>query len=130
MKLKDLVAEITPEDDRRIEKRMAVASKIYMALKSKGITQKELATRMKKTESEISECVSGERNMTIDTLSDFEEALGINLLNANSENTKIIPTISVLRVHLSVKNTCQIANSIRYNMQSLKNNNHGDKLLS
>ena len=55
---------------------------------------------MGKTESEISEWISGERNMTIDTLSDFENALGISLLNIHSERTQRIPSQTVINVHV------------------------------
>ena len=131
MKLADVVAKITPDDDRRMEKRMAVATKIYNSLKSQGMAQKTLANKMGKTESEISEWISGERNMTIDTLSDFENALGISLLNIHSERTQRIPSQTVINVHVGNSSTCHITNRLGYNNPIImKKNHHGNKLLS
>ena len=64
----------------RTRNKMMVAARIADALKVKGITQKQMAVLMGKTESEISEWLSGNRNLTIDTLTDIEEFLNIRLL--------------------------------------------------
>ena len=65
----------------RTKARMLVAAKIAEAAQNKGLTQKKLAALVNKTESEVSEYLSGERNMTIDAIADFEYALGITILN-------------------------------------------------
>ncbi len=65
----------------RTRARMLVAAKIAEAAQNKGLTQKKLAAFVNKTESEVSEYLSGERNMTIDAIADFEYALGITILN-------------------------------------------------
>ena len=49
------------------------------ALKAKGISQKRLAEMTGRSESEVSEWLSGDRNFTIDTLSDISQYLGAEL---------------------------------------------------
>ena len=66
---------------------MLVANKIADALKAKGISQKRFAKMTGKSESEVSEWLSGDRNFTIDTLSDIQKFLGIDLLNTSSMRT-------------------------------------------
>ena len=72
---------------RRTRDRMLVANKIADALKAKGISQKKFSEMTGRSESEISEWLSGDRNFTIDTLSDIKKYLGIDLLNTSSMRT-------------------------------------------
>ncbi len=78
--LGEMLAKMDEKSLARTRNKMMVAARIADALKVKGITQKQMATLMGKTESEISEWLSGNRNLTIDTLTDIEEFLGIQLL--------------------------------------------------
>lgn len=66
---------------RRTRDRMLVAVKIADTLQAKGISQKKFAQMTGRSESEISEWLSGDRNFTIDTLSDIKKYLGLDLLN-------------------------------------------------
>ena len=72
---------------RRTRDRMLVANRIADALKAKGISQKKFSEMTGRSESEISEWLSGDRNFTIDTLSDIKKYLGIDLLNTASMRT-------------------------------------------
>ena len=72
---------------RRTRDRMLVAIKIADALKAKGISQKKFAEMTGRSESEISEWLSGDRNFTIDTLSDIKKYLGLDLLNISTMRT-------------------------------------------
>lgn len=72
---------------RRTRDRMLVANKIADALNAKRISQKKFSEMTGKSESEISEWLSGDRNFTIDTLSDIKKYLGIDLLNTASMRT-------------------------------------------
>jgi len=80
-----------------MENRMELADRIADALKARHMTQKELARKMRKSESEVSECLSGERNFTIDTLSDIEVALGIRLLDPRPRTIQIPSDVPVIR---------------------------------
>lgn len=72
---------------RRTRDRMLVAVKIADTLKAKGISQKRFAEMTGRSESEISEWLSGNRNFTIDTLSDIKKYLGLDLLNISTLRT-------------------------------------------
>lgn len=75
---------------RRTQERMLIAARIADALNAKGITQKKFAKMMGKSESEISEWLSGDRNFTIDTLSDIKNCLGIELFNTSYIQTSFV----------------------------------------
>ena len=75
---------------RRTRDRMLVANKIADALKAKGIKQKKFSEMTGRSESEVSEWLSGDRNFTIDTLSDIKKYLGIDLLNTSSMRTSLV----------------------------------------
>ncbi len=53
-----------------------IADCIDAILKEKGLTQKELAKRMGKRESEVSRWLTGRHNFTTNTLADISLALG------------------------------------------------------
>ena len=75
---------------RRTRDRMLVANKIADALKAKGISQKKFSEMTGRSESEVSEWLSGDRNFTIDTLSHIKKYLGIDLLNTSSMRTSLV----------------------------------------
>ena len=91
--LADLLANIDPKEVQRTRKRMLLAAKIEAAMQRCGYSQKEFAEKMGKSTTVISEWLSGDRNFTIDTLSDIEEVLGISLINT-SFLTSVSSTIS------------------------------------
>ena len=64
--------------------RMMVAAKIADAMRASGMNQKQFAQKMGKTESEVSEWLSGERNFTLDTLTEIEHTLNVSLVDTES----------------------------------------------
>ena len=84
------LAELLASHDKaalaKTKNKMLVAAKIDIALRQKGVSQKEFAAMMHKPESEISEWLSGDRNFTIDTLTEISEALSVDLLNTSLVN--------------------------------------------
>ena len=76
-----ILGNIDEDKLRRTRNRMLVAIRIADTLKAKGISQKKFAEMTGRSESEISEWLSGNRNFTIDTLSDIKKCLGLDLLN-------------------------------------------------
>ena len=64
--------------------RMMVAAKIADAMNDSGMNCKQLAQKMGKTESEISEWLSGDRNITLDTLTEIEYTLNVSLLDTDN----------------------------------------------
>jgi ribosome-binding protein aMBF1 (putative translation factor) len=77
----ELMDETDEKEYKRTEKRMMMAARIDEAKRAKGWKNKDLAKALGKKPSEISKYLSGTHNFTIDTLSDLEEVLGIQLLN-------------------------------------------------
>jgi transcriptional regulator with XRE-family HTH domain len=83
-----ILASIDEDTHRRTRERMIVACKRADTLEVKGLTQKEFAKMLGKSESEISELLSGNRNFTFDTLSDMAHCLGIDLFPLSFIPTK------------------------------------------
>jgi predicted XRE-type DNA-binding protein len=75
---------------RRLEDRMLVCMDISKHMQEQKVSQTELAARMGKSKSEVSEWLSGERNFTMDTLSDMYSALGIPMMNVLSTHVRMI----------------------------------------
>ena len=71
--------------------RMMVAAKIADAMNDSGMNRKQLAQKMGKTESEISEWLSGDRNITLDTLTEIEYALNVSLLDTWKSRVYLTP---------------------------------------
>ncbi|MGM0497529.1 MAG: helix-turn-helix domain-containing protein [Bacteroidota bacterium] len=88
--LDELMDEIDERQYKRTEKRMILAARIDEAKRAKGWKNKDLAKMLGKNDSEISKWLSGTHNFTADTLSDLEEVLGIQLLNAKEESKTIV----------------------------------------
>lgn len=82
-----IINDIDDDKLRRTRDRMLVAVKIADTLKAKGISQKKFAKITGRSESEVSEWLSGDRNFTIDTLSDIKKYLGLDLLNISIMRT-------------------------------------------
>ena len=57
-----------------------IAVKVLLQMKKEGLTQKALAERMNCTQQYVSKILKGKENMSLDTLSKLEDALGINLI--------------------------------------------------
>ena len=64
--------------------RMLVAAKIADAMRGCGMNQKQLAQKLGKTESEVSEWLAGDRNFTLDTLTEIEHTLSVSLVDTES----------------------------------------------
>jgi ribosome-binding protein aMBF1 (putative translation factor) len=67
------------EDQRKIDKRTHLASKINTALEARGITAKELATRLGKRPSEIKKLLNGKLDFSGDILVKIQSELNIRL---------------------------------------------------
>ena len=77
--LDELLDNITPIEQHRTDNRMLLAVRIADAMKEKGISQILLAQKLGKHHSVITKWLSGTHNFTIDTLSDIEYILDIDL---------------------------------------------------
>lgn len=98
--LTKIMASLDEDTLRRTRDRMLIAGKIADTLKAKGISQRKFAAMLGKSESEISELLSGNRNFGMDTLSDISNCLKIDFLQISS-----IPTTRVSKTATEVKVT-------------------------
>jgi len=72
-------------DNRQWLKRSAtIAIKVLDALKAQGLTQKDFAERMGVSPQQINKITSGQENLTLETITNLELLLGIQIINANS----------------------------------------------
>lgn len=92
--LDNLLAEITPEQQARTDRKMQISCIIDDAMKAKGYGKKQFADKVGRKPSEITKWLSGTHNFTIETLSDIERVLSVRILNLSSIN-KTKPLISV-----------------------------------
>ena len=76
----DIRAQMSPEMKKRMDLTVAIANRIYQILETKGMSQKDLAQKLGKTETEVSRWLSGMHNMTIGTIAKISIALGEDLL--------------------------------------------------
>ena len=101
---------------------MLLAAKIADAMKAKGLTQKQMAEQMGKTESEISEWLSGSRNFTVDTLTDIEIFLEIRLLDTISINVFSISSAPIMK-KAENENVLVVNTTQWFNTKDIANNN-------
>jgi ribosome-binding protein aMBF1 (putative translation factor) len=83
--LSDLLAEITPQKQKRTDNKMLLAAKIKDGINNKNWRNIDLAEALSQKPSVITKWLSGTHNFTADTLSDIEEALSIKLLAVDNK---------------------------------------------
>ena len=71
----EIRGSISPETKLQMEMSVAIANRIYEILEAKGMTQKDLAMRLGKTETEVSRWLSGTHNLTLSTICKISAAL-------------------------------------------------------
>lgn len=67
------------EDQRKIDKRTQLATRITNALEMRGITHKELATRIGRRPSEIKKLLNGQLEFTSEIITKIESELILRL---------------------------------------------------
>ena len=71
----DIRSSISPEMKLQTEMSVAIANRIYEILEAKGMSQKDLAKKLGKTETEVSRWLSGTHNLTLATICKISAAL-------------------------------------------------------
>lgn len=71
-----------------LKKSAAIAVRVLDALKAQGISQKELALRMNISPQQVSKIVKGQENLTLETISNLEVALGIKIIDGVADHNK------------------------------------------
>ena len=79
--MNEIRSTISPETKMQMELSVAIANRIYDILEKKGMTLKDFARLIGKTETEVSRWLSGTHNMTLATLCKISIALDENILS-------------------------------------------------
>lgn len=84
--MNEIRGTISDEMKMQMEMSVAIANRIYDILESRGMTQKDFARLMGKSETEVSRWLSGTHNLTLATLSKISVALGTNIIGVMKED--------------------------------------------
>ena len=76
----EIRSSISPDVKMQMELSVAIANRIYEILEAKGMSQKDFANLMGKTETEVSRWLSGTHNLTLATISKITTTLGEQII--------------------------------------------------
>ena len=92
MKTNKLLDEIrqtmTPEMKRQMELSVKIANRIYEIMEERGMSQKDLARLLGKTETEVSRWLSGTHNMTMATIAKISAALDTDIIQVTTHRRR------------------------------------------
>lgn len=71
-----------------LRKSAVIALKVLDALEAQNLSQKDLAERMGISPQQINKIVKGQENLTLETITNLELALGIKIIDVLSVNNK------------------------------------------
>ncbi|NJN25197.1 MAG: helix-turn-helix transcriptional regulator [Cyclobacteriaceae bacterium] len=83
--IKAAFANIDPDNEQFIKKNTQIVEEIYDLMESKGLTQKDIAKSLSKSESEVSKWLSGIQNLTLRSITKMEVALGVDIIMTCSQ---------------------------------------------
>ncbi len=86
----EIRSTISPEVKMQMEMSVAIANRIYEILEAKGMSQKDLAHRLGKTETEVSRWLSGMHNLTLATICKISSALGEDVVKVAEYETESV----------------------------------------
>lgn len=75
---------VTPEIQKQVDLCVAIANRVYELLEERGMSQRDLARALGKTETEVSRWLSGTHNLTIATIAKMAVVLGDDIITATS----------------------------------------------
>ena len=84
----EIRSSISPEMKLQMELSVAIANRIYEILEAKGMSQKDFAHLMGKTETEVSRWLSGTHNLTMATICKISAALGEDVIKVTDYATE------------------------------------------
>lgn len=80
----DIRNTISPEMRIQMELSVSIANRIYDILEERGLTQKEFARMLGKTETEVSRWLSGTHNLTLATIAKITAVLGEDIITVRN----------------------------------------------
>jgi len=83
-------AKYRRENREWLKKSAAIAVQVLDALKAQNLSQKELADRMNISPQQISKIVKGQENLTLETISNLEIALSIQIIDEKANQSKTL----------------------------------------
>ena len=83
-------AKYRRENREWLKKSAAIAVQVLDALKAQSLSQKELAARMSISPQQISKIVKGQENLTLETITNLEIALGIQIIDEKAGQSKAL----------------------------------------
>ena len=86
--LDEIRQTMSPEMKRQMEMSVKIANRIYEIMEEKGLSQKDLARLLGKTETEVSRWLSGTHNMTMATIAKISEALDTDIIRVTSKRRR------------------------------------------
>jgi len=96
-----LRAKILPENRIFVKKNLAISAQVEALLKEKNWSQKDLAKKLGKTESEVSRMLSGLHNLTLKSIAKLEAVLENDIivtpLEVNEKNKNLDLTVARTR---------------------------------
>jgi ribosome-binding protein aMBF1 (putative translation factor) len=83
-------AQYRRENREWLKRSAAIAVRVLDALKAQNLSQKELAERMNISPQQISKIVKGQENLTLETISNLEIALDIQIIEETSTSKLLL----------------------------------------
>jgi transcriptional regulator with XRE-family HTH domain len=103
-----LRAKILPENRIFVRKNLEISEQVAVLLKERGWSQKELASRLGKSESEVSKLLSGLHNLTLKSISKLEAELGNDIITTPMEACKKYKNTEYVTFKVYVPVTVQV----------------------
>jgi len=81
-------ARYRSENKAWLKKSAAIAIMVLEALKAQRLTQRDLAEKMNVSPQQINKIVKGQENLTLETITNLELALGIHIIAGATDDSK------------------------------------------
>ena len=110
----EALAKFGEANQHKVRNKLIIATKISRRLCELKISQKDFAEKIGKSAPEVSDILSGDRNLTIDTMTDIEQILNIHLLdttllNVHKMERECLETVDLSESLYTYDNGCQIS---------------------
>lgn len=105
--------DLLPEYEKFVNRSIEISDRIEEILKKKNITQRELAEKLGKSESEISKWMCGTHNFTIKSLSKIETVLNEDIINIRVQQKNEVENITfslLAKSFLDIKTSGELTN--------------------
>lgn len=80
-----------PEISRQVDLSVQIANRVYELMEKSNMTQKDLAKKLGKTETEVSRWLSGTHNLTLATIAKLSVALNDDIIVTPTKHIPVNP---------------------------------------